>query len=272
MLITALLACKPPVEAPAEIGELTLYMVENFDGTGEDGAEALPAAAISLENWLVTLPLSLDDDVDDRAVTPPTLPEARLGDLPVPDSFSEESQVPVAVAAEVGDDMDTQLDLMLDPNQVCIASGTTVYHEQTFDSDEACFRDGSCELLETTHEIEIDSLNNVWLDMKRDYRWFEVEDGRKGIVAVSALPNQATAYDGDGTWDQRYDLIFWLPSQDGSKVLRFYSMWSSVTLTGVTEDFYATTVKNGLDEHLTNTVTFAAGEVCDDRDNEYTRE
>ncbi len=104
MLITALFACKPPIEAPAEIGELTLYMVENFDGTGDDGAEALPAAALSLENWLVTLPLSLDDDVDDRAVTPPSLPESRLGDLDVPGSFDEEAQVPVAVAGEVGDD------------------------------------------------------------------------------------------------------------------------------------------------------------------------
>jgi len=271
-MLIALLACKPPVEAPAEIGELTLYMVENFDGTGEDGEDALPAAALSLEAWLVTLPLSLDDDVDDRAVTPPTLPESRIGFMTAPSSFDEELQVPVAVAAEVPDDMDTQVELMLDPNQVCIASGTTVYQEQTFDTDDACFRDGSCDVLETSHEIEIDSLNNVWLDMTRHYRWVEVEDGRRGIVAVSWLPNQAQAYDGDGTWDQRYDLIFWMPSQDGSKVLRFYSMWSSVTLTGVTEDFYATTVKNGLDEHFENTVTFAAGEVCDDRNNEYTRE
>lgn len=270
-MLFALLACKPPVEAPAEIGELTLYMVENFDGTGEDAEGALPAAALSLDAWLTTLPLSLEESVDDRAVTPPTLPASRLGDLDVPDSFDEDLQVPVAVAAEVSDDMDTQVELMLDENQVCIASGTTVFHAQTFDSDEACFRDGSCDLLETSHEIEIDSLNNVWLDMKRDYRWVELDDGRMAIVALSSLPAQATAYDGDGTWDQRYDLIVWLPSEDGSTVRRFYSMWSSVTLTGVSDDFYATTVKNGLDEHLNNTVTFAAGETCDDRDNEYTR-
>lgn len=271
MLIALSLACTPPVEAPAEIGELTLYMYENFDGGGEDGAEALPAALVQLDDWLGTLPLSLEDSVDDRAVTPPKLPESRLGGAAVPSSFSEELQVPVAVAGEIPQDMDTQLPVMLDANQVCIASGTTVFHEQRFLTDEGCFTDGSCESLETEHEIQIDSLNNVWIDMLRDYRWVELEDGRQAVVARAWTSDQANAYDGDGTWDQRYDLMVWLPTADGSGLRRFYSMWSSVTLSGVSDDFYATTVKNGLDEHFVRTETFANGESCDDRDNAYTR-
>ena len=272
MLLALALACKPPVEAPAEIGELTLYMYENFDGTGEDGADALPAGLLQLDGWLDTMPLSLEDSVDDRAVTPPKLPESRLGGADVPSSFSEELQVPVAVVAEIDQDMDTQLPVMLDANQVCIASGTTTWHAQTFDSDEACFTDGSCPTLNTSHEIHIDSLNNVWIDMTRDYTWVELEDGRMAVVARAWTSSQSNAYDGDGTWDQRYDLMVWLPTADGAGLRRFYSMWSSVTLTGVGDDFYATTVKNGLDEHYNNTVTFANGESCDDRDNAYTRD
>jgi hypothetical protein len=267
-LFALTMACTPPVEAPAELGELTLYLYENFEGEGADGEGAMPAGLLSLEEWLVDQPLSADDDVDDRAVTPPTLPFDRLGGAVAPATADEELQVPVAVWVRAKEGMDTQLELMLDENQTCIASGTTTWHQQTWtDGDAACFADGSCEVLRSESEIHIDSLANVFLDMKRDYRWVELEDGRMAVVAREWLPEQEDAYDGDGTWDQRFSLIVWLPEADG-KVLRFYSMWSSVTLAGIGDDFYSNTVKNGLNEHFENSVTFAAGESCDDRDND----
>ena len=63
-----LLGCKPPVDAPAELGELTLYLYENFDGDGEDGEEALVAGAQGLVDYMEGLNMTADTPVDDRAV------------------------------------------------------------------------------------------------------------------------------------------------------------------------------------------------------------
>lgn len=114
-------ACgKVPVEAPEDLGELTQYLFVNYESeTGEE----LAAGIVQLEDYMMGLDLSAD--LDDRAVTPPNLTETELEGVTYPTAVDLEAQVPVAVSFLSGVSMDDHYSLMIEPNQVCIASNGT---------------------------------------------------------------------------------------------------------------------------------------------------
>ena len=70
----------PPVEAPAEIDELSKYLFENFDS--EDPAVML-AGAENLEAYMLLLDLASEDS-SARAITLSELTTERLGSAPPP--------------------------------------------------------------------------------------------------------------------------------------------------------------------------------------------
>lgn len=260
-------ACTPPVEAPAELGELTLYLFENFEETEEnegDGLVLLPAGLESLSEYLTGL--DLEGDVDGRAVTPPKLPYSRLGGAETMDGAQEDLQVPVAVSGLVQADINAQAEMSMDTNQVCIASDTTTFQQQTFaaDADPEAWASGAVDRIESDHEVFVDSLSDGWMDKHQQYVWVEMEDGRMAIISRGWMTDAETVK-GDLTWDQRFELNVFIPANGSDQVMRFYSMWSSVT--GLGDDAYAVIVKNGLDEYYQNSDAHWQGEDCDnDRD------
>ena len=272
MLLLIFFACRAPVEAPKEIDDISAYLYANFNGNGDDGERALPAGLWTLETYLESLELDLSSDLDDRTVSLSPLTEVDLDGTYAPEGIDLGLQVGVAVSAQTPLTMDEEVSLIMDPNQVCIAADSTAYHEVTVLSGEDCFSDGSCDVLETSNEVFIDSISDGWLDTLKDYRWILLEDGRKAIVAREWMPDIAPATSGSNSWDQRFAIVVWLPNADGSKTLRYYALWSSVTSI-LTDELYANMVKDGLEDYYNNTVSFTNGEDCDnDRDREYDRE
>ncbi len=270
MLLLTALACKAPVEAPSDLDDLTKYMYANFNGDLEDGPDAMVAGMGQLEDYLLTLDMAAD--TDDRAVSLTPLTEDFFNGAVGPSNLDTTVQVSVAVSGQTGMNMATEVGLIMEPNQVCIASDTTAYHAVTVLSGGDCFEAGDCELMETSNEFLIDSISDGWIDSFKDYRWVEMEDGRMAVVAREWMPEVAPALSGDNSWDQRFALVAWIPTQDGNSTMRFYALWSSVT-TVLSDDAYATLVKNALDEYYVNAETFADGGDCDnDRDREYDRE
>ncbi len=268
--LISLFACQPPIEAPEELGELLLFSFANF--TQEDD-EYLTATLDGFETYL--LGLDLTGDVNDRAVTPPLLTEENLGGAPAPAGADPELQVNVAVSAQSTATLSQTLGLIVDPNQVCISADSSVYYQRTFDSDPDCFALETCDTLEVTNETRTETLlADVWLDTQGEFRRVTREDdGASVLFGRTWMPAMAIADDGENTWDQRYSLDLWLPHPSDDGFLRLTAMWSSITMTGVNEDLYATMVKSGVDEAFTNAAAFLAGEECkNERDAEYTRE
>ena len=269
-MILTLLACTPPVEAPAEVDELSAYLYANFNGTGEDGEGAMPAGLLSLETYLLSIDLAAED-VDDRAFSLSPLVEGELDGATYDSTVDLALQLPVAVPGQTTLTMEEEVGLMMEPNQVCIASNTTAWSEVVTVSGGDCFESGECDLMETTNEFLIDSISDGWLDVVTNYRWVELEDGRMAVVARGWMPEKAPALSGDNSWDTRFTFQAWIPSEDGSTTERYYAFWSSVS--GVPDDLYTTLVVNGLDEYFLNTQAYVAGEECsNDRDREYDRE
>ena len=270
MLFLLSLGCTPPVEAPAELDELSAYLYANFNGNGEDGLAALPAGLASLEAQLATQDLTADD-VDDRAFSLTPLTEDQLDGAIYDGAVDLGLQLPVAVSGLNDLTLEQEIGLIEEPNQVCIASDTTVWSAVTVSSGDDCWKDDETCVLETTNEFLIDSLSDGWLDVVSHYRMVTLDDGRQAVIQRGWMPTQTLSHDSDNTWDTRFTMQVWIPTEDGSQVQRYYAFYSSVT--GVPDDLYTTLVVNGLDEYYGNSVAFVNGEDCDnDRDREYDRE
>lgn len=268
--LLVLTACgKPPVEAPAELNELTLFLTSHF---ADEETEELDAGLVKLDEFMDGIDYSAD--IDDRAFTVSALDEASLGGMPTHTGYDAAAQIPVAITALSAHDMQGQLKTVAEPNQVCIESATTKYYSRTFDSDLDSFMSGSAEWLMTSNEVRKESpLGNVWYDLKKEYRWRTMEDGTEVLIARTWAPEQYPTDGGGGSFDQTYILDVWYPA--GSETRRYIAMWSSVTLDFVGDDAWAGLVRGGLDEHTAYADDYIADfaeELCrEDRSRAYDR-
>lgn len=268
-LCSLLAACgKPPVEAPAELSELLVFLTANFEN--EEIAE-LEAGALSLEGFM----LAASADLDDRASTPSPITQADLGGIPSHAGFDPSVQIPVAVSGESAFDLEQNLRIVAETNHVCIESATTKYFARSFESDLSCFLDGSCATLLTSNEVRKESLvADIWYDVFKEYRRFQLEDGREVMLARSWIDQVFTTDSGGGSWDQLVGLEAWI--EDGGRTKRFYTLWSSVQVGGLGDDFYSALVRDGIDQGYGYADDYLADftdELCrEDRDREYDRE
>ncbi|MEZ4316020.1 MAG: hypothetical protein R3F61_00880 [Myxococcota bacterium] len=261
---------KPPVEAPEGLNDLARFLTTNFEA---EGTEELEAGMLGLDAELTAL--DLEGDVDGRAFTMAPLRPEDLGGMPQHAGYDVEAQIPVAVATRSQHDFASQMRIVQETNHVCIESGTTKFYGRTFDTDVACFVDGSCPTVKTSNEVRKESLlGNIWYDLPKEYRRFTLEDGRNVMVSRGFSPDVYNTDGGGGSFDQTYILEAWI--EDGTKTKRFYSMWSSVTLSAVGDDAWAALVRSGIDEgygYADDYLADFAEELCrEDRDRAYDRE
>lgn len=249
VIATGSACAKSPTPAPADLGQLGLYLFRHFDD--EDPA-VMSAGFASLEGHLLAvgrLPPS------ETTVQMPILAGANLDGHPIPEGVSASDQVPIAGTGRSAHPLLAQLALILEPNQVCIESSSTVWAHRSFLTPTACFAGSLCPLSTLTEVRKETLLAEGWLDQPKDFRWFEFEAPDGTVVEVIGGRSWIDrVFEGDGgvnSWDQLFHLdVFMENRDDPSTTLRWFSVWSSVTITGVGDDLYATLIVNGLEEAL----------------------
>ena len=251
-------ACKPPPDAPKELGELTLFFFENFDS---ENVADLDAGTLNMEEYIKSL--DLDAKINDRAVTLPKLAESNLGNIAPTIGAVLSEQVPVGVSAASNFDFETSLKVVPETNYICLDSATSKFSERTFLTDLDCFMDGSCETLSTSQWVRKESaLGKVWFQLFRDYRRLTLEDGREVMHARTFMEKSYKTDSDKGAWEQNYAYETWIA--DGGRTLRFFALWSSVDLALVGDDGWAVLVKDGIDESMQYTDEFLSGTSFDD--------
>lgn len=266
VLALAAVACTPPPEAPADLGENSLFMFQHFEE-----ADHLVAAAAVVEDYLLNDVEDLSGSPSDRAVSPPILTEEYWGGITGPSGISADDQVPVAMPGESIHGMDVALESVFETNHVCIESDTTVYYQRAFLEGEDCFPD-DCAIIRTKNEIRKESfLAKVWYDSYKDFHYVELDDGRMALFARGWIDQSYPGDSGSTSWDQLYTVEAWIPrADDNTKTLRYYAMWSSVS--GIDAGLYRSAVVGGLAEGMENSDAFYSNEECsNDRDAEYER-
>ncbi len=261
-------ACEPPPEAPEDLSALTLYLYENFDIDQEAMAVGIPV----MQDFLVAVDPVWD--VADRAVTLPTLAAEDLGGAPETPGAVVEEQVPVALLWTSRHPIQEHFLLNVEENQVCIDSGSSVYHRRSFVTDPGCFAEGSCDHLETLAEIRREeAIADFWYDYATDFRRVPL-DGEDALVSRGWLLAAAVSDGGEATFHQSYMLDVRIAHpDDAGQTLRFYGIWSSLEMTGVTNDLYSLLIRNGIQESFEFADDFVEGELCEnDRDHVPERE
>jgi hypothetical protein len=255
--LLALIGCRPPPEPPGEVGELARYLFAQFDVQRQD---ELVAGVQALEGLLEGVDLE-SEDPDDRSWTIAVLSDDFLGAVEPTPGADANDQVPVGLAGLYHGDFGDRLELLLDPNQVCITTGSYVYYERSFDGDTACFEDGGCERVEATDEARYESvIMELWTLSSFQARRLTLEDGRPALVWRSWLADYEA--DSDNMFmDQRYTVDAAFPTGDGDELVR-YSGLSDATMESL--------LRYGLQEAIDNENAFTAGEACEnDRNQDY---
>jgi hypothetical protein len=270
VIVLASACARGPDPAPDDLGQLGLYLFRHFD---DADAEVMGAAFAQLEPHLQAMSHLAPSET---TVTMPVLDGEDLDGHPIPDGVSAADQVPVAGTGLSQYPLVAQLELILEPNQVCIESRSTVWAHRTFLTPTGCFVAAQCPLSTQTEVRKETLIAKGWLDQPKEYRWFEFtkEDG-KAVDVIAGRSWIDRVFEGDGgvnSWDQLFHLdVFMENRTDPATTLRWFSVWSSVTITGVSDDLYETMIIVGLEEALRYGDEFIAGDIVSctlDRDAE----
>jgi hypothetical protein len=192
-------------------------------------------------------------DAKDLALTMPILKGDDLGELEIPDGADPQKQVNISLPGSSVNSVDDTRILHVEPNQICIESETTIWAgREVTNGNEACWLENSCDRLETFTEVRKENiLAKVWYDQFKVYRLFTVteeDESTTEIIVGRAWTEEVFAADKDNnSWDQLFQLDVYIPhpNKDGESV-RWFSMWSSITLSLITDDAYANLVIDGI--------------------------
>lgn len=232
----------PTDPAPSEIAPLSLWLFRNAEAADDVLAPGLE----NLRVWL--LGADLDGPPADRAIDLPILQGDDLGGLSIPAGAAAEDQIPVGLPARSSHTVADHTRAFTDADQVCLASGSTIWAERTFLGGLDCFADLACDLSTTTGIRRETILMKVWLTEFEDYHPVALDDG----VAVVSRRWTTERFEFDsrnGTIDQIFELDVWIP--DGDDTLRWTASWTAIDALGMGDDLQAALARDAIDEENT---------------------
>lgn len=235
----ALVGCKRPPDAPAELDELVGYL---YAHTPDDDPAPLQAGSVNLDVWLdahieetlegyVVQNLSQEavDALDDRERDLEGLAGAAVG---------HESEHSVEALAEA---------MILDDQTEVFPNNYSVY-ERDFLDDADCFAKGDCDWLEADVATTVSYAGLITVETKsrNQYRWIETEHG-PAMIQRTWLQEPALVSLDMLEVDQQYYLCAFLP-QEGGGSRSVLVTWVVARLTGdsVPEDAALNMVINSM--------------------------
>lgn len=213
------------------------------------------------EAWSVALDVRLDPDV--------------LGGATAPAGTDPADQVAAAGFDVSATAFAALRSAVLESNQVCIASSSTIYHRRTFSG--ACtplaFASGTCDLLAATAEVhrKLSILGAAWLDLHEEFRALTLPGGARGVVARSWQDAVVDGY-GGGAFRQEFTVRVWV--EDGAQTRRVSAQWVELDL-GLAGAALERVLADGLLAALERQDAFvedpSAASCSEHRDSAYTR-
>ncbi len=219
LLLAALLACKPPVEAPTEMDELAHTLFRELEI--ED-----PALLVAgVENLAPLLREAPDEGWE---IGPMAADE--LGGIAPPAGRDPEACRGVAVVHHSPHPVEDHVPYMLLEDLTPI-SATAESYERTFLEGLDCFEGAGCDWLRSENAIHRSNLTmEMSFVLMEDYRW--VEDA---ILSRNWLPDSGHGEEGANHLWQDYELEAWIPDGEGG-TLRLWAMWTEAEYSGISED------------------------------------
>lgn len=258
-LVALLAACSPPeMLDDVTVAEAVPRLFTDFEGE----AETLARLVGSLEAALTAADVPLEGPKEARVfVLPEPLWHHTLGGrAEAPEGTAPEAQVHVTLFKRGVTPFDHVVDVALEPNQVCLEGDSTLYHRRTYLTDEACFRQGTCDTLRSTAEVrkELWALDlmiaGVWYDFEKDFRRVLLPDGRRALVARGWQTHNLVG-DKGGRFGQYFTAEAWIEQAEGT--VRVAATWAEIHVSVVSRAFLEELLGNNLEQ------TFDRGDSAD---------
>jgi len=212
--------------APAELDELIHFFFTSVDTA--DGS-TVGAGAGNLEGWYDTHD-SVEEGLSSGQVS--DLQTEEIADL---EHLLWEPDPTVAVGVYtlqvVNCSYDQMLEVFLDPDQMALFPDTYEGYDRTWDSDDACFEDGSCDQLDyhatntTTLAMDIPMTYVMHTRLKRFL--YEDADGADAQVLLvrNVMPEPAVEDVDAAGYEQSYHIEAHVPWTSTS-TLHLYALWN----------------------------------------------
>jgi hypothetical protein len=226
--------CRPhPEEAPDDLDALIHFFLQNVD---LDEPDLVGAGAGNLVTWYDAGAL-VEDGLATGEVSDLTSAElAQLDDL----SWEPDPSLPVGVYTlrSVDCTFEQMMYLYLEPDQMELFPDTYVDYERTFDSDPACFEDGTCDQLDyhstntTTLALGIEMTYEMFTRLRR-FEYTDADGEPAEVVLIrNVMPDPAQENVSTGGYEQSYHIEAHVPI-GAAETLHLYGLWNYGYLEGV---------------------------------------
>ena len=254
-MLFLLAACKPPIEAPTELNELSRYLYREFEAAEP---EVMAAGLANLEAWLASLDLTVD--TADRSYSLEPLDADDVAGLTRPEDRSLSDLLGLGIAYDSPYPQADHDDYVVWADQLSM-SPLSAWHTRTFDGDGAsCLPDAGCEVARATDELYKDSLFiNVELTLEKDFRWVTMDDGDQALVARAWFEQSFHGGSGNNHLWQNHALDVYVPRDDGH-TWRWYTTWAESEFSGADEDIRTGILRSGIADFLEACDEAASGE------------
>ncbi len=250
--VVAVTACAPPPEAPAELSDLSRYLVREFDA---DDERVMAAGIANLE--VVLADVDLQAPRADRSFLPADLTDDDVADLDRPD-VAIDGCLPVALAGRSEHDVGWFGRFTLVVDQSPAEPSAASYTREFLAPDEPeCFGEADCDLMETVNDIRrSNALYTVDFELLKDFRWIDVvhdgePTGRRALVSRSWIEESAPGVNDQNIIVQTYTLDVFIGAEGGG-TWRYHALYSEADLAvEVDDDITAATIRLSIDEHFT---------------------
>lgn len=239
--LVLLFGCDPPPPASEPFNDAAVAALTTF--VDDDPAEL--ARAFEQLEAEIAAELDLDGDATKRSLTPERLTEADVADFERPDR-DPALALPVALAGRSDWPLADHDRVALVADQVGIEPFAESYTRHFLDGED-CYRT-DCDWLRSENEVvKSNPAMTVPFVLFKDWRRFELSDGRAARASSGWMKEGADGDDDKGRIEQSFAIELWTEQEDGT-TLRLLVLWAETTFNPPQdEDLVAVSTRLGMD-------------------------
>jgi len=237
--------CTP--HAPVEVDEVTGYLYREWDNPD---STFMQDGLASLESILAAKMLGPNGAGSDRLLQLTPILASDITVSPYPMDRDPARTLGTGVVRESKWPVIDHARVQADPDQLPVEPSAAAYVRTYLEpTDPSCLIDASCRTLHTSNDVTRSNATlKVTYTLLKDFRWFDLADGRRALVARGWAPQ---SYTGDsGAILQSFSLDVFLP-RPGDLTWRYQVSFSENQLSiATTDDIVVAVVTGAVDEAL----------------------
>mgnify|MGYP000955720708 FL=1 len=239
LLGASAIGCTPT--APMEVSENTWFLYREWDN--KDPA-VMRAGLLTLEKTLLAKKLGPDGAGDERLMRLQSIRREDITVSPWPSDRDPAKTLGYAVTRQSKWPVDDFARVQADPDQLAVEPTATAY-TRTFvePTDPSCLVGAACSTIRTSNDLTRENATlKITYTLKKDFRWFDLGDGRRALVGRAWEPMSFRG--ATGAILQSFTIDIFLP-RPGDVTWRYQSTFSEQEISIATTDEVQIAVVSG---------------------------